>query len=67
MAEAAPAAREPLPSVFPGRGSTATSTSGSAIADDHRAWGQLAAARAAFEPRRASIAEATRQRAARNC
>jgi alpha-amylase/alpha-mannosidase (GH57 family) len=63
MAEAAAAPAQPLPSVFPGSWINADFYIWIGHRDDHRAWDQLSAARAAFDAHAGALDAAARDRA----
>ena len=63
MADAANGPAEPLPSVFPGSWIHGDFYIWIGHRDDHRAWDQLSAARAAFDGRAAAVDAASRDRA----
>ena len=63
MSEAASGPARPLPSIFPGSWINGDFYIWIGHRDDHRAWDQLAAARAAFDERSALVPAADRERA----
>jgi len=63
MAEAAAGAAEPLPSIFPGSWIHGDFYIWIGHRDDHRAWDQLAGARAVFDARQSLVPAAARDRA----